>query len=90
MATVPADGSRGAVQDALDAVRSTRVIPAIDGTITQGNRVSTAAEQVPSDPVRILKDRINDFFANSANAIADLRAAVDDIERLAQRLKIGL
>lgn len=92
MAPLPSDaaGSRPAVQAALDEIRATRHVPAIDGTVQQGNRVTTAAEQVPTDPVRILKDRITDFFFNSQRAIADLRAAVDEIEHLAERLKIGL
>ena len=81
------------VGDALDAAVATtpgRIVPAIDGTVEQGNRVTAVSEITRTDPLADIKARIVDHAENSAHIVADLRALADELEQALNKVRVGL
>lgn len=66
-----------------------RQVAAIDGTIEQGNRVTIAAAITPGQPVRDLLQKIQTHWDAAVPVLSDIRAAVDQLQALLDRLKVG-
>ena len=66
-----------------------RPVATIDSSVTQGNRITTQQALTPNDPVKILIDKITRHFDSVNPVLADIRAAVDQLQALLDRLKVG-
>ena len=81
------------VGDALDAAVATtpgRIVPAIDGTVEQGNRVTAVSEITRTDPLAAIKGKIVDHAENTSHIVADLRALADELEQALNWVRVGL
>ena len=67
-----------------------RIVPAIDGSVEQGNRVTAVSEITRTDPLADIKTRIVDHAENSAHIVADLRALADELESALNKVRVGL
>ena len=73
-----------------EATTPGRIVPAIDGSVEQGNRVTAVSEITRTDPLADIKARIVDHAENSAHIVADLRALADELEQALNKVRVGL
>ena len=81
------------VGDALDAAVATtpgRIVPAIDGSVEQGNRVTAVSEITRTDPLADIKARITSHAENTMHVVGDLRALADELEQALNKVRVGL
>ena len=73
-----------------EATTPGRIVPAIDGTVEQGNRVTAVSEITRTDPLVDIKARIVDHAENSAHIVSGLRALADELEQALNKVRVGL
>jgi len=56
----------------------------------QGNRVRSAAQQDPNNPVAIYEAKIVSFFEDNMKRVTDLRALLDEVEDALHKLRVGI
>ncbi len=67
-----------------------RIVPAIDGSVEQGNRVTAVSEITRTDPLADIKARITSHAENTMHIVGDLRALADELEQALNKVRVGL
>jgi hypothetical protein len=76
--------------EAQAALEANRIPPVgIDSSVTQGNRVVSAAQVTPENPVKVLEDKIRSHFDAVTPVVAELRRTADEVEALLNQLRVG-
>ena len=76
-------------RSATEQVALNRNIATIDGSVTQGNRVTTARAITPEDPLNVAYAKIAEHFDNATHIVSDLHAIATEREGLLNRLRVG-